>query len=223
MKTRLNIRWWWVAAGLFAGARVASAGAGLAWEAAEAFVTVGTKERVAVAEYKFRNTSDHRVGIVAVASSCDCVTASADKPAYAPGEVGVVRVVFTLGGREGPQEKSVMVTTDDAPGYQKRLLFTVNIPEPLAIRPARIFWQVGEAADEKVITLTALTPAAVVIGEVQCAETSFSARLEPLSTAGQYRVLIKPAATNKPVQATLRLSATLDGQPQVFVLYAAVR
>ena len=115
------------------------------------------------------------------------------------------------------------MTTDDAPNYQKRLLLTVDIPEPLAIRPARVFWRVGEAAGEKEITLAALAPETVVIGGVQCAEPTFSVRLEARAEKGRYGVLIKPTDTLKPAQATIRLSATLDGQPRVFVLQAVVR
>lgn len=197
--------------------------AGLAWLTTSVAVQPIATAATAVAEYRFRNTSDQTVTILSVAPSCSCTTAKADKAAYAPGEAGVIRAELALGGREGRQEKSIAVRTDDAPNDPQRLRLTVDIPELLGIHPKQLFWGVGEPGVEKEIELLAPTPELVVIGDVQCAEPTFTARLETLATKGRYRVKIKPTSTAKIAQATIRLSAMVEGQPRVFVLYVAVR
>jgi hypothetical protein len=75
--------------------------------------------------------------------SCDGLTAAASKEAFAPGEMGTVRVEFTLGGRSGRQEKYVTVTTDDPAEKPVSLLVVVEISEPMAMQPRQLLWEKG--------------------------------------------------------------------------------
>ena len=75
--------------------------------------------------------------------SCDCLTAAASKEAFAPGEMGTVRVEFTVGGRSGRQEKYVTVTTDDPAEQPVSLLVVIEISEPMAMQPRQLPWEKG--------------------------------------------------------------------------------
>ena len=78
--------------------------------------------------------------------SCDCLTAAASKEAFAPGEMGTVRVEFTVGGRSGRQEKYVTVTTDDPAEQPVSLLVVIEISEPMAMQPRQLLWEKGAVA-----------------------------------------------------------------------------
>jgi len=195
----------------------------LVWASQEAALQLSSGTKTAVAEYSFRNAGPKTVRILSVAPSCDCVTAKADRAAYAPGESGTIRAEFTVGGSEGHNEKSVNVVTDDDPAHPQRLLLTVDLPEPVALRPRAVFWKTGEPAAEKAVEIVLAEPAKAALGDVQCAEATFAARVEPLTERGHYRVQIKPAATDRLAQATIRLNATVEGQSRVYVIYAVVK
>lgn len=75
--------------------------------------------------------------------SCDCLTAAVSKEAFAPGEMGTVRVEFTVGGRSGRQEKYVTVTTDDPAEQPVSLLVVIEISEPMAMQPRQLLWEKG--------------------------------------------------------------------------------
>lgn len=208
--------------GLVIAARPAVASLG--WATAEAVVRAEPGAGVAVFEFPFRNEGPTPVGIASVMAGCKCVSADSDKRAYAVGEVGMVRAQFALAGRSGRNEVVIQVTTDDAPDHPTMLKAIVDIPVPIAITPMALFWRVGDAADEKEIAVNIAKPTTATLGDVQNAEPAFSARLVALDAEqGRYCVRVKPAMTGKAVQATLRLGATVDGRPQVFVLQAGVR
>lgn len=204
---------------------VAASAQALTWESSVHEVTAGETQKSMTAAFRFRNAGSKPVRITSLMPSCDCLSANT-KPAneaIAPGESGELRVEFALGGRAGRQEKTITVTTDDAPDTPTVLRLIVDIPEPVAISPRFVFWRVGEPAAEKTIEITLADPEKAKPGEVLCPEAAFNVRLEPGSSPNKFRLLIRPAGTAKPVQAPIRLSATVDGQQRVYVLYAAVK
>ena len=75
--------------------------------------------------------------------SCDCLTAAASKEVFALGEMGTVRVEFTVGGRSGRQEKYVTVTTHDPAEQPVSLLVVIEISEPMAMQPRQLPWEKG--------------------------------------------------------------------------------
>ena len=78
--------------------------------------------------------------------SCDCLTAAVSKEAFAPGEMGTVRVEFSVGGRSRRQEKYVTVTTDDPAEQPVSLLVVIEISEPMAMQPRQLLWEKGAVA-----------------------------------------------------------------------------
>ena len=63
-------------------------------------------------EFKFTNTGDSPLIISNVQASCGCTTPEYSKNPIAPGDEGMVKVVFNSAGQVGKQHKIVTVTSN---------------------------------------------------------------------------------------------------------------
>ncbi|CAN5471567.1 hypothetical protein BH10BAC5_BH10BAC5_12500 [soil metagenome] len=64
--------------------------------------------------FKFNNTGSEILIIQSVQSSCGCTGATiGDKKEYAPGESGEIKVTFNTQGREGVNNKTISVSSND--------------------------------------------------------------------------------------------------------------
>ncbi len=78
--------------------------------------------------FKFTNKGNQSLHIEKVQASCGCTgTAMGEKMDYAKGESGEINVTFNTEGREGKQEKTIMVYSNDSKEPQKVLSFTAEI------------------------------------------------------------------------------------------------
>ena len=78
--------------------------------------------------FKFTNKGNQSLHIEKVQASCGCTgTAMDEKMDYSKGESGEIKVTFNTEGREGKQEKTIMVYSNDAKEPQKVLSFTAEI------------------------------------------------------------------------------------------------
>ncbi|HUL53704.1 MAG TPA: hypothetical protein VLT83_09890, partial [Opitutaceae bacterium] len=132
------------------------------------------------------------------------------------------RVVAALTGFAGHLRRAIAVETDDATGRFATLTLTLDVPEPVMISPRFLLWQVGGRPEEKPLEIILADPDKSQLGEVDCQPPLFSVRLTP-PQAGRCRLLVKPADTQRPAEATIRLTVTIAGRPQSYVIYAAVR
>jgi len=205
---------------LAAGAPAAPAA--LQWTTTDIALRTEVGQEEAVAVFPFRNTGDKPVRIVAVDPSCSCMSADPNKESYAPGEAGEIRVVAALTGFVGHLRRAIAVETDDATGRFATLTLTLDIPEPVVISPRFLLWRVGDRPEEKPLEIILADPDKSQLGEVDCQPPLFSVRLTP-PQAGRCRLLVKPADTRRPAEATIRLTVTIAGRPQSYVIYAAVR
>ena len=79
-------------------------------------------------DFKFKNTGNQVLRIDNVTTSCGCTGATAgDKKEYKKGESGAITVTFNTQGREGKQEKTLMVFTNDINEPNKTLTITCDI------------------------------------------------------------------------------------------------
>ncbi|MSU51351.1 MAG: DUF1573 domain-containing protein [Opitutus sp.] len=85
--------------------------AAVSWSGTAAELRVAPGQDKTVAEFAFRNSGTQPMRFTSLHPSCDCLSATTSKESFAAGEAGVVRVEFTVGGRQGRQEKFVTVTT----------------------------------------------------------------------------------------------------------------
>lgn len=179
--------------------------------------------KTVTAEFRFHNSSPQAVRIVSVKTSCDCLSASTDKESYALGEEGVVHAEFAASGRQGRQEKAITLATDVSSDAPAVLRLVIEMPEPVAVAPRSLSWQVGESTAAKDFELVVADPAATTFGDVLGAKPIFDARVLPADKSGVYRLRVAPASTAEIAQSTIRLNATVNGQSRVFVFHAAVK
>lgn len=111
-----------------------------------------------VTDFPFVNRSDRVVKILAVTTTCGCLSGAADAASYPPRHSGYVRVTFDFGTRVGPQSKYVTVLTDDPAEPQVRLQVEVQIPQVLRIEPPFAFWQIDSVPTTKTNHVIALQP-----------------------------------------------------------------
>jgi Protein of unknown function (DUF1573) len=198
----------------------ASAPAALVFEKTEIDLNPDIGATKVDAIFKYENKGSTPVHIKAVRPSCGCTTAALAKNDVAPGEKGTITATFNIGDRTGVQVKTVTVETDDAAAPQTVLTFKANIAQLLEVQPTFVFWQANEPAQPK--TIMAKTGKGMTVKKVEVTSSSadFTAKVEPGSAAGEFKILVQPKDTTKPLNATLTIKA--DSAPGK-TYYAAAR
>ena len=96
----------------------------------EEFHDFGKVPQGANLEYSFKFTNKGKSSLIIekVQPSCGCTGATTGgKNEFAKGETGEIKVTFNTQGREGHQEKTVLVFTNDPDAPQKNLRFSCEI------------------------------------------------------------------------------------------------
>lgn len=173
--------------------------------------------------FAFRNTGPEPVTIRAVQSNCDCLSAGTDRTVYAAGASGVVTAVFTVGDRYGRYERTLTVVTDEG-GPPQRLHVRIDVPEPAEPSPRTLAWAVGAAAQELPVEVRVAEGVRIGFAQVLVTDPAFAARLEEVESGRRYRVWVRPARTDRPANAAIRVQGrAADGTEVVVSAYANVR
>jgi hypothetical protein len=131
--------------------------------------------------------------------------AASEKKDVAPGEKGEISATFHIGDRTGMQQKTVTVDTDDPKHPSTVLTLKAMISQFLDLQPALVFWQTGEAAKPKTITVKVAKGVAVKSLDVTSSAPDFSAKVEPGPGEGEFRINVQPKDTTRPIAATLTI------------------
>ncbi len=214
---RMNLKPTALLCAAFFGALVSSH-AQLSWEKTEIELHPKAGDQEAIANFQYENKGTKPVHINAVRTSCGCTVASLKKNDVLPGEKGEVTATFKIGGRTGIQQKVVTVDTDDAAQPQTNLLLKAVIEQPVELQPAFVYWQQGEAAKPKTITLKAAKDVAITKVDVTSSSPDFTAEVKKGSAPGEFKINVQPKDTSKQVNGTLTIK---PDYPQAF--YATVR
>lgn len=83
-------------------------------EEAYEFGTISQGEKV-YHSFKFTNTGEADLVISSAKGSCGCTVPTYPKEPIAPGETGVIEVVFDSNGKKGSQHKKVFITANTDP------------------------------------------------------------------------------------------------------------
>ena len=198
----------------------ASAPAALVFEKTELDLNPDLGATKVDAVFKYENKGTTPVHIKAVKPSCGCTTAALAKNDVAPGEKGAITATFNIGDRTGVQTKTITVETDDAAAPQTVLTFKATIAQVLELQPTFVFWQANEPAQAKTIVAKAAKGATVKKVDVISSSADFTAKVEPGAGAGEFKILVQPKDTSKPLNATLTIKP--DGTPAK-TYYAAAK
>jgi len=122
-------------AAILTGASVRVEAGALIWNQQMASVVVQPEQTKAFVAYSFHNGGSDPVSIETIEPSCGCISATASKGVYAPGESGSIDVAFTVGDRTGEVRKTIAITTDEPGREQAQLIFKATVLQYLAIEP----------------------------------------------------------------------------------------
>ena len=204
---------------LLAGA----ARAALTWSSTRIEATAKGGQQTFDTVFNFKNTGDKPVKIVSVQTSCGCTTATLAKNTYAPGESGELKAEIDLRDRTGWQEKTITVTTDDAPASPTTLTLRVNIPQLIEIEPRLLVWSHDGAEETKEVTITAGTDVAITLRDVVYSP-QFTVEQVTDTPGRRYRLRITPHSTktNFRDQILVQYEAVV-GEPQEMAVYVIVQ
>jgi hypothetical protein len=198
--------------------------ASLVWEttAQEARADFG-QEEVAFS-FGFKNEGPTPITIESIDVSCDCTAASLDQRTYAPGESGVVEVLYRPDGQTGPQSKTVTVTTSEEPERPITLTLKVDVPRLFDIAPRHVTWPLGGEPVEKVVSIRLHRNPQTTVAVMDAVQDSIAVSLQPGEKPGEHLLRIRPKSTATAFRAIVRLRIESDGLPtQVLAVYADLR
>ncbi len=118
--------------------RLAAAGAKINFDAEEYDWGVIYQGETVKHEYKLRNDGDQPLSISQVKTSCGCTVAKDWPKLLAPGKSGVIKINFNSGSRQGRNEKSISVHSNDATRPLVKLKIHGNIKKLIDILPSQV-------------------------------------------------------------------------------------
>ena len=200
------------------------ANAGLQWETTDLAFSPTPMDKSVRGNFVFQNTGDVPITIIQVRSSCHCTVATPDRERYAPGESGVIDVVFEHVKRPGEQRKRVYVFTDDATSPMSVLQVRVDMPKLVEISPGYLSWRRGEPISSKSIHFSVCAESPIALREPKADSEDFSWKLETIKPGREYAIHVTPKATDALCKTTFTLVTDheIDGRPFTYTAHAGV-
>ena len=173
-------------------------------------------------KFTFTNPGPNPLRIRKIQSSCGCTTARLAKRDFAPGEAGELVAKFTFGGRRGPQRKTILVSTDD--GTEVILDLRVWIHDPLPIKPALVFWKVGDPLEPKSVELTASEGQKIGITSVSSTNPAITASVETIAPGSKYRLQVRPSSTAQKESAQIKIVTDFPAAaPRTYIVHLRIK
>ncbi len=145
--------------------------------------------------FTFTNKSTKSVKITGIESKCSCVSATLDASSYAANVKGVGTAEFKVGSFVGKHEKFIVVSTDDPEQPEWVITFVLDVPEVIQIEPRTLQWWLGDAADEKSMTVKMLGKDPMKITNVSSTKANVKFTWKEITPGREYRVSVKPDST----------------------------
>ena len=196
----------------------------LAWEAKQLEFKPMAGERSLTAKFKFQNAGRGLVKILNIQTSCGCMTVGTAKSTYQPGEKGEVEVIFLFGGRRGPQNKTIVVQTDDPKEPAALLTLKADILELVKVRPSYLYWKRGAEKAPQTMTLKMMSSIPARVVSVASSDPRFAAELRSGGDGKEYEVVVTPLDTGTPAMATVTIQTDYPpDKPESVKAYAQVK
>ncbi len=205
------------------GSLAGTARATLTWSSTKVEAAAKGGQETFDTVFNFKNTGDKPVKIISVQTSCGCTTATLAKTTYAPGESGELKAEIDLRNRTGWQEKTITVTTDDAPASPVTLNLRVNIPQLVEIAPRLLVWSHDSKGEPKEVTISAGTDVAITIRDLVYSP-QFTVEQITDAPGRRYRLRITPHSTQASFRDQILVQyEAVVGQPQEMAVYLIVQ
>ena len=175
--------------------------------------------------FAFKNEGDSSVEISAIKTSCGCTTTKLEKMNYSPGEEGLIKGVFSIGNRQGKQEKKVRVITKNLAQPEIQLLLKIEIPPLVTVKPGLLVWRANSEPQVKALNIQPNLQLGAKILSVVCESDDFV--IEPLfdeSCEKFCEVVVAPLRTDKKRRGLIKIKVTVaDAPPRTVYAHALVR
>jgi Protein of unknown function (DUF1573) len=176
------------------------------------------------AHYKFSNAGSEPITIDTVKTSCGCTTAALSKKEYQPGESGEIEAKFQFGGRVGPQEKAIIVTTVGAPNHASVLRLLVNIEDPVSVQPQFVMWKVGDQPSTKIIRVRVTDDQPGKVVSITSDNPAIGMELKETKPGKEFEIALTPKDISQPTGATILIKTDFPAEnPQTRYGYARVK
>ncbi len=204
--------------------------AALAWDQTEQSFNADFDQEEIETTYTFVNNSPKTVTVTKTSATCGCTVPSLAKTAYAPGESGQLKAIFTIGDLKGPQSKTITVETEaDGVAQSYQLALKVDIPVGVALKPRVRFWTVGSPATAQTfeVTLHEKRPMRIagIATKQEQTEDNFEHTIETVREGLEYRITITPRQMHAPARSIYYLVSEDDPKDSLasFPIYAYLR
>lgn len=189
--------------------------ASLTFEKTTIHVDAAPDDKTATADFVFKNESGETVEVARADAGCSCIQAAIKGGfTYKPGEGGLIRAAFDLAAIAGEVEKPVFVwlkgDPEDKPSV--KLTMKVLIPELVVVEPKTLFWETGEEAKPKTVTITMKHADPIRVTSISGADTRFKQELKTIEEGKKYEVTVTPADTGKVAMGVVHLETDSTSQ-----------
>jgi hypothetical protein len=196
----------------------------LHWDNLEQDQKAKPGDKEAVVKYHFVNEGKSSIKIVNVHTSCGCTTAALAKDEYAPGEAGDIEARFNFGSHTGHQEKTIAVTTSDAPNQPTYLRLVVDIPQAVVLQPEFVFWKIGEPLDAKKFRVAIGEGFSAKLLGVESDNPEIQFVVKLVTPGKELEVSVTPNETKRPLSGTLLIKTDYPPEnPQTYYEYIRVQ
>jgi hypothetical protein len=166
------------------------------------FGEVGTVTRN-TCEFKFANTGNELLKISSVNPPCGCTVTELAKKEYAPGESGVLKVVYRSGSGSGQSTKHIYVNSNDKAKPRVTLALKAKVVMKVTHEPERLnLFLKGENAGCPPITLTSRDNRPFSITSFRSTGDAITADFDPSVKAESF--VLQPKLDMERLQKILR-------------------
>ncbi|MEM6885403.1 MAG: DUF1573 domain-containing protein [Verrucomicrobiota bacterium] len=174
--------------------------------------------------FSFRNSSDQKITVQDVVSSCGCTTAELGKRVYQPGEVGELKGRFTFEGRTGFQQKKITLKTDDPKQPEILLAFQLDIPKVVEVSPIFLYWKLDGNAEWKQAHLKLAEGITSDIPQATFDQEAIELEVKTVKPGQEYELKLKPTDLSRKRMLSIKLSLPLStGNYKEVLVYVAVK
>lgn len=171
--------------------------------------------------FKFQNSGKNPIKLTKLETSCSCAVAKLEKEIYYPNETGEINGVFNIAGRNGLEEKEIVVYTDDITQSKIKLLLKIKIFDPIEIKPRLLYWEKNRAALPKNIILT-ITDPHWNVESIVCEKDKFT--LRQTGEKGRYIIEVKPVSTKANLRDIIKIELKNDTlKKKTFLIHALIK
>ena len=160
-------------------------------------------------EFKFTNSGDALLKISKVHAPCGCTVTKLAKKEYAPGESGVLNVVYRSSSGSGQSTKQIYVYSNDKAKPKVTLSLKAKVVMKVTHKPERLnLFLKGKNAGCPEITLTSRDNRAFSITSFRSTGDAITADFDPSVKAKKF--VLKPKLDMEKLQKVLRGHVAID-------------